>query len=58
MSSKPAEEPKTPVQAQPEDSKQNDQALGPVDSNNVNVDELAEYIEREIPNDKKIENDH
>ena len=61
MSSKPAEEPKTPVQTKPEDSKQNDQAQGPTDNkveSDVQVDNLPEYIEKEITNDKKIENDH
>ena len=65
MSTKqPAEEPKTPqpkAATTPTDVKKESQAQGPSDTK---IDQppqtvvLAEYIEKEIPNDKKIENDH
>ena len=63
MSTKqPAEEPKTPqpkAPTTPTDVKKESQ--GPSDTKIDQTPQtvvLAEYIEKEIPNDKKIENDH
>lgn len=65
MSTKLVEDPKTPQpksEEKKEELKTNSQAQGPRDNKNETPAPkkgvLPEYIEKEIPNDKIIENDH